>query len=643
MFNMFRKKENLPALPERPGFFSTDFETGMTREQKRARATVLLAAAFSNAINKPLKFYGMDGQEISGQAMDNNIQEVKWLNSNSFGIEPPIPQLDWYAAQTFIGWQTCAIISQQWLVNKALMMPAEDANRNGYELTVNDGTDIDPKIFDRIRELDEACELEQHLIDYLYFGRLFGVRIAMYDVRSPDADYYVKPFNPDGITPGSYRGIIQIDPYWVAPELDSQSAANPASHHFYEPTWWLINGKRIHRTHLCIMRNGGKLPDILKPTYMYGGLPVPQQIAERIYAAERIANEAPMLAVSKRMTIYKADLSEAAVNQDALIQKIRQWSELMNNYGIKMIGGDEEVNQFDLSLADLDAVIMTQYQIVAACAHVPATELLGTSPKGFNSTGEYEAKSYTKFLKSQQTRHLTPLLKGHYIRLMRSEISPEFSMEPLHIVPVWNSTDSPTAKEAAEVNLSKAQTDAQLVQVGAIDGFDVRQRLTTDKESGYNGIPDVVPQGPGDREHEQEQEQLAMQAKLNPPTDASDASENAWAAGVRYMASDGSILLMKRAGDKAMGGMWAFPAGHMEGLETSEQCARREFFEETTRNLDGELTVLSTNAGFILYAALGPLFAPALNDEHTEFMWMKPGEKVPSPLHPGVKAFLLEG
>lgn len=52
----------------------------------------------------------------------------------------------------------------------------------------------------------------------------------------------------------------------------------------------------------------------------------------------------------------------------------------------------------------------------------------------------------------------------------------------------------------------------------------------------------------------------------------------------------GEILLLKRRGDKAMGGgLWGFPAGHVEENETPEDCARRELHEEIGSDFRTEL------------------------------------------------------
>ncbi|HEK2694361.1 TPA: DUF1073 domain-containing protein, partial [Proteus mirabilis] len=126
-----------------------------------------------------------------------------------------------------------------------------------------------------------------------------------------------------------------------------------------------------------------------KPMYNYFGVSVPERIYERVYASERTANEAPQLAMTKRLlTMGIADPESA--DKDLIRENMLYFMEMRDNYGVQMTGSEDTVQQFDTSLADLDATIMTQYQLVASASNVPATKLLGTTPKGFNSTGEYE-------------------------------------------------------------------------------------------------------------------------------------------------------------------------------------------------------------------------------------------------------------
>ncbi len=440
----------------------------------------------------------------TGIAMDASIQEVKKFASTTGNI--PLQTLNWYSQYGFIGWQICAILSQQWLVDKALRMPGLDATRNGFERTTGtDDTEVDAKALDDLKKCDKKHHLKKNLHEHIRFSRMFGIRHTLFLVDGID---YELPFNQDGVKPGSYKGMVQIDPYWIAPWLDAEDASNPMSQHFYEPTYWMINGRKYHRSHFVISRNGADLPDILKPAYYYGGIPTTQLIYERIYAAERVANEAPMLAMSKRLFALRADLTKAAGNLAEFKAKIRNWANFMQNFGIKVIGQDEEIQLHDTSLAELENVIRNQYELVAAAAHVPASKLLGTSPQGgLGNTGDYERDSYHEFLETIQDEALSPLVERHTILCQLSEGIAKGTNFEIQ----WNPLEVLSDKEQAEVNKIKADTDTAYNGIGAVDGLDVRRRLIKDHQSGYEGIEEVVPEGPGDRDHEAELAAVALE------------------------------------------------------------------------------------------------------------------------------------
>lgn len=485
--NRFAKPETIYVPAAKPpsvanrikGFFSKDVQTLQSRRDAK-NLEYAIARTFQRTDKDFVKSGGlaMDSLPSSGGISPYQLQAT--ISSN---------QLAWYASQGFIGYQTCAILSQHWLVDKACTMPARDAIRNGYDVTSNNGESIDPAILQYIRLRDIHFNISENMVQMVRQARIFGIRIAMFDIVSTDPQYYEKPYNPDGIAPDSYRGVVQIDPYWIVPELDFQSATNPMNRNFYEPTFWRVaGGQRIHRSHLIIVRTS-EVPDILKPTYLYGGLPLTQRIYERVYAAERCANEAPQLLLTKRTNALKMDTTAALANEGEFEANMTTWAYYRDNYGVKVLGDGEEIQQFDTALADLDAVIMTQYQLVASIAGVPATKLLGTTPKGFQSTGEAEAESYRQELESIQNSDLTPFLQRHHEILCLSEVKHRFDVR-LETEIVWTPLDSPTAAEVAATNLARAQAAVALASVGAIDGNDERSRIMADPESGYNGLVD---------------------------------------------------------------------------------------------------------------------------------------------------------
>ena len=390
---------------------------------------------------------------------------------------------NWYASQGFIGYQACAIIAQNWLVDKACSMAGEDAARNGWVIKARGGDDLETEEHETIIEADKKYKVKDNLIELNRFKNVFGIRVAIFKVKSDDPLYYEKPFNIDGVTEGSYEGISQVDPYWMMPVMTSKGTGDPSAIGFYDPEFWVISGKKYHKSHLVIVR-GPQPADILKPTYIFGGVPLTQRIYERVYAAERTANESPLMALTKRTMAIHADLDKVMADQDGFAKRLMTWIRYRDNHGIKVLGKEEAMEQFDINLSDFDSIIMNQYQLVAAIARVPSTKLLGTSPKGFNATGEFEMVSYHEELESIQEHIMMPLLERHYDILMR-HLGLDTKVEV-----VCNPVDSITTQARTELNAKKAEMGERLINAGVISPDEERQRLKEDEHSGYNRLKD---------------------------------------------------------------------------------------------------------------------------------------------------------
>ena len=393
--------------------------------------------------------------------------------------------VDWFSSQSFIGFPLCAILSQQWLINKACFVPARDATRNGYDIVSMNGDEIPDETVKILQRYDKKFRIKKNCEELVGLGRIFGVRIALFEIESDDPEFYEKPFNLDGVAKGSYKGISQIDPNWCMPYFASGELNNPASRNFYDPTYWVINGKKYHRSHLHIFRNG-QLPDLLKPVYMYGGYPVPQLIMSRVYSAERTTDESLNLVTSKRTSVWLTNLAMFMADEVKASERLMTWIKYRDNNGIKL--GDKEgdqFQQFDTTLSGLDDVIMTNYQAVSGASNVPVTKLLGTAPKGF-TTGENEDKNYNQELESIQEHDLTELVERHHQLVMKS-----CGLEVLDLTVNWRPTDSPTAKELAEINKTKADTYSSLVMSGVVDSSEVRTVLVKNPDSGFNDIGNI--------------------------------------------------------------------------------------------------------------------------------------------------------
>ena len=427
--------------------------------------------------------------------MDSAVNQNCAKFQDKFAISGTVSDIIYthFATQGFIGFQACAILSQNWLINKACSLPPKEAIATEYNLSYelnNEDEEMDEDFLAKLKKISDATDkfnIKNKCQEFAEKKRQFGQVLAFPVIEGVD---YSKPFNIDMVTEGSYKGMSIVDPMWIRPELDGNAVSDPASLNFYEPTYFgMPNGERVHRSWVIFGING-KVPDVLKPTYFFGGYPIPQLIFERVYAAEKVANEAPMLAMSKRLLYMDGNLNTYALDQCKAENDAKAFSYFRDNWGVVVKRPDQNIGQIDTSLTDFDDMMMSQFQLVAAAAGMTAVKLLETQPKGFNSTGEYEEDQNRRLLMTIQKEDFVPLLQLHYRLLAKSKFD-----KKLHIIVTFDEIDTPDEKERAEINESKSRTLIGYQNAGAIDSQEVRDYLRKDPTSGFDYLDEEVPEG----------------------------------------------------------------------------------------------------------------------------------------------------
>lgn len=410
------------------------------------------------------------------------------LSGLGYGAGIPDDMLSWYGNQSFIGFQACMVLAQQWLINAACEIPVKDALRSGYDISASDA--IDDGTLKKIKAFDRQMGLNAKLLNYGKFARVFGYRIAIIKIDTDNPQHYEQPFNIDGVTKGSYKGIALVDPYYCTPQLGA-NGFDPASLDFYEPEFWVIQGKKYHKSH-CIIYRHCEVPALLRPAYLYGGVSLVQQIFEKVYSAEMAGNEANMLLMTKRLNVMQGDVEAAMMDQVAFEEKMEFFRTYRDNHGYQLIGTDDTIQQFETALAEVTNVIAQKYQMVAAVARMPTNILMQTPLEGFGSTGDSELKVYHGMIETFQEEALTPLLERHYECAIRS-----LGIAPFDSEIAWRPVESLSAVEKAGVNLTKAQTDDIYITNGSVLPEDINSKLRADKDSGYHDISDKVPDTSG--------------------------------------------------------------------------------------------------------------------------------------------------
>jgi 8-oxo-dGTP pyrophosphatase MutT (NUDIX family) len=117
------------------------------------------------------------------------------------------------------------------------------------------------------------------------------------------------------------------------------------------------------------------------------------------------------------------------------------------------------------------------------------------------------------------------------------------------------------------------------------------------------------------------------------------------AAGVLTVNENGEFLLTKRNSKAAyLGGFWSVPSGEVEinNLESMEQCARREFFEETTHQIPENHKLICIDRYFtddrmyfLFVYKVKKRFFVKIDWEHEDVNWFTKNN-LPDPISPQI-------
>ena len=471
-------------------------------------ATSKPIGAIPGAVNKAARRYppmrGQGGMHAGLEGGGLNMMPDPLLR---FPINPRV--LKHFQSRIWITYTGCAIISTHEIVNRACSIPAEDAIAHGYKIVCasqkhkhDDDTNAQEEDFHKkLKKAADKMGLNEACIRLNYKKKVFGVGIAIPwvefrdDYKSPSdptgkTPYsYADEYDPRAVKPKSFRGFAVVDPHWLTYQWDKNSRIDPTSPHFLEPTWIKVNNKRIHRSWVIRVVNS-ELPDIFKPVYLYGGLSLTQMIYERVWCADKLANEAPLLAMTKRLLIADGNLDQM-ISDPRHTNKFFNWiNYFRDNFSIFVKKPSSNVTQLDTNLSELTPLTMAQYQLVAAIAQIPVTKLLKNVPSGLQATGQYEWDDYAQKLKTIQEHDYTPLINMFFELYCASNYP---NKRDLILDIEWNPIDVPKESEVSQMCSQTAQFVAHLINTGVIDVAEARKMLRKTNLPVFQSISTEVP------------------------------------------------------------------------------------------------------------------------------------------------------
>lgn len=424
-----------------------------------------------------------DGVKPNGLAMDNSPL-------GNFGS-------DCFFGTGFIGYPRLAELAQISEYRSVSETTANEMTRQWIEIK-SVGEEDNSEAIKQIEECYERLNVRGVFRKAIETDGLFGRGQILVQIKDHDG----KLANPlllteKTIAKGSLKALVNIEPMWTTPA--PYNAIDPTLPDFYKPKAWYVMAQEIHASRLFTLISR-PVPDMLKPAYNFGGVSMTQLMMPYVERWLRTVDSVSDLLHSFSLSGIKTDMSAILSGSDDGDINIMLRAELYNRLrdirGLMLLSKDEEeFFQFNTPLSGLDALLAQSQEQMAAPSHTPLVKLLGITPSGLNASTEGEIAVYYDHIRAMQENllrdpldKLLKLVQLHLFGKVNDNITFDF-------VPLQQMSET----ELSTIRKSDTDRDVAYIQAGVVSAEEVRGRLASEPDSGYNGIDvEDVPEMPDD-------------------------------------------------------------------------------------------------------------------------------------------------
>lgn len=424
-----------------------------------------------------------DGVKPNGLAMDSSPL-------GNFGA-------DCFFGTGFIGYPRLAELAQISEYRSVSETTANEMTRQWIEIK-SVGEEDNSEAIKQIEECYERLNVRDVFRKAIETDGLFGRGQILVQIKDHDG----KLANPlllteKTIAKGSLKALVNIEPMWTTPA--PYNAIDPTLPDFYKPKAWYVMAQEIHASRLFTLISR-PVPDMLKPAYNFGGVSMTQLMMPYVERWLRTVDSVSDLLHSFSLSGIKTDMSAILSGSDDgdtnIMLRAELYNRLRDNRGLMLLSKDEEeFFQFNTPLSGLDALLAQSQEQMAAPSHTPLVKLLGITPSGLNASTEGEISVYYDHIRAMQEN------------LLRDPLDKLLKLVQLHLFGKVNDNitfDFVPLQQMSETDLStirKSDTDRDVayIQAGVVSAEEVRGRLASEPDSGYNGIDvEDVPEMPDD-------------------------------------------------------------------------------------------------------------------------------------------------
>ena len=424
--------------------------------------------------------------EVSGWAMDDY-----GVSSSDWGLGVSNANTSGFGVQYFMGFPSLALLAQRAEYRVISEIIATEMTRKWIKLVSVDGkerqVEFDGINAEMVRLKVRECfhKVAEH---DGFFGR--GHIVPIFN-KEPD-DLELKTDIGDGVDKvsqtkvgkGSIKALRVIEPMWIYPA--QYNSTNPLRDDWYKPSQWYVQTKTVHTSRLLTFV-GREVPDLLKPSYAFGGLSMTQMVMPSVENWLGIRSGVYSIIKSFSVFVLKTNAAEllAGGNADEFYNRLAIFNSTRSTLDVMAIDmKSEDFQSVSAPLGGLDRLQSQAQEGMASISRIPLVKLTGISPSGLNATGESEMVCFEDFIHSYQEMFFRPNLNkllGLIQLSLYGKIDDQIGFEFLPLGEL-------TAAEEAELRQVNASTGEILIRAKAISSHEERTRVVMDVEGPYNGL-----------------------------------------------------------------------------------------------------------------------------------------------------------
>ena len=460
------------------------------------------------------------------------------------------------------------------LVQTVIDVPVNDALRGGVEIKSKELDD------DNIALLQNKMEREGDLETVAQaqkWNRLFG-GAGIIIITNQEYD---KPIELDKIAQGDpvdFRAVDMWELFWSKQNTDDYSVAinqeEVTNVEFYD-----YYGKQLHNSRV-LQLIGLKAPSFVRPRLRGWGFSVMESIVRSINQYLKATDLAFEVLDEFKIDVYKIKgLAQTLLtpNGEQVVQKRVEIANQQKNYQSAItMDGEDDYMQKQISFAGISEAMDGIRKQLASDLRMPLTKLFGVSSAGFNS-GEDDIENYNAMVESS----IRSKTKFEIVKLIEIRCQQLFGFMPKDLEIDFKPLRVLSSEQEEGVKSQRFSRLLQARQAGEISSKEFKEACNTADllPIKVEANDTLYPTPAGGKEGGGEAPKAPASTTTAPAARNSyvrSTGNEPYHVACAAVVSDGYVL----TGQRHDSGLWTFPGGHMERMESPREAAARETSEE---------------------------------------------------------------